>query len=337
MLEGNKTQVKELELTVTFDPLREWEQIEAEIGVDHIQASISFDERINRRNKLIDQLVKTLTPLRLSYSEIFDRLIAVPRSRWALNTTQQLNQEIFPGFEAEEMISQGVLAEIIASGSFFHDELNYLRNVGKVDKRWVAIDGADALGVSTGIIALAAKEGIMLGRNAVDLGGGDGSWGIVLARLGFNTVMIERDSTLTTTAAARIKSLKEKNISLAETNIINDEFHLAEDENSPAVNDSLKNADVMVCYPWPNEVSERLELFKKYAKDHAVLVMYGSGVDDFYLDLKKVEELGLEVVGFDKEDLARQRAEKSSNRFNGLPAPSFGSNWVMIRKSNINK
>lgn len=334
MLEETRPQVKELELTVTFDPVREWEQIEAEIGVDHIQANISFDERINRRNKLIDQLVRTLSPLRLSYAEIFDRLLAVPRSRWALNTTQQLNQEIFPGFEVEEMISQAVLAEIIASGSFFHDELSYLRNVGKVNKRWVAIDGADALGVSTGLIALAAKEGIMLGRNAIDLGGGDGSWGIMLARLGFNTAMIERDSTLTTAAADRIRSLKEKNISLAETNIINDEFHLEEAENSPIINASLKNADVMVCYPWPDEVSERLELFKKYAKDNAVLVMYGSGVDDFYLDLKKVEELGLEVVGFDKEELNRQRAEKVSNRFAGLAAPSFGSNWVMIRKAN---
>jgi hypothetical protein len=333
MLEdGKQTAVKELEFAVSFDPEREWSLIEAEIGRDHKSAGVKFDDRIRKRNKLIDQLVRTLSPLRLSYSEIFDRLISVPRARWALGETQKLNQRIFPDFEVEEMISQGVLAEIIASGKFFHDSLSHLRNIGKVDKKWVSIDGADALGVSTGIIALAAKEGIMLGRNAVDLGGGDGSWGVMLARLGFNTTMIERDETLVSVAEDRIESLGKKNIALAPARVVKGEFHLEEDQNLPVINDSLKNADLMVCYPWPDEVVERLELFRKYAKDNSVLVMYGSGIDDFYLDLKKVEELGLEVVGFDKEELDQRREESGSNRFDGLPAPGFGSNWVMIRK-----
>ncbi len=311
--------------TVVFDPVVEWDKIEKQLEED---PALSFDERTKKRDKLIKQLATALYPLGLPFEKIFDSLISVQRARWALRKTQKINSKIFPGFEVDEMISLQDLTKILASGLLIRDDLDYLKNTGVVNERWVAINGADALAVSTGIIALAIKERIKLGRNAVDLGGGDGSWGIMLAKLGFNTIMIERDPTLVKAAQDRINALKEENIALAPIRVVQGEFHLKKEVNTSTINDILEDADLMVCYPWPDEVIDRLKLFKQYAKDDSILILYGSGIDGFRLDLQQIEELGLEIIGSKKETAEEQ------NKPIGFPALNFGSRWVMLKKVN---
>jgi hypothetical protein len=332
----SRTQIKEREFKVVFDPVREWKRIKEAVELEMAEAGegTNFDKRIKRENQHMDELAGTLVGSGAveSYGEMHGRLRAVDRAEWGLEQIQKINGQIYAGFEVGEIIDQRVVTELIGVEKYNHSAMAYWRDRGQIDKGWVPIDTVDAVCVSSGLAALAMKEGIPLGRKAVDLGGGDGTWGFALAQLGFDVTLIERDGRLLDQFQVERNKLERLGINTGRIDQIHGSFSVDDAKNTPEIKSALKEADVMVSYPWPEEVESRMKLFQQYGKDSSLLVMYGGGFDSLAVDSSKLAELGLEVVG--KEINAElKNGDGKKKLVRGYEAPSFGSNWLVLKKT----
>lgn len=318
---------------VLFDPTTEWANILSEIGKDSKAAGISWDEWIKRRNQAMDKLYERLSEKKyFPYFEMSNRLRAVKTAEWGMEEIQFTNSKHFSGFEISEMINPKDLIEYIARFESSHDDLNREKQNGTVDQRWISIDVIDALCVSSGISALCAKEKIGFGRKSVDLGGGDGTWGYIMALTGFDATLIERNPTLAEVCNQVKEELVRMNARVGQVTVIPEEFHTKKEENSPAIIEAIGNADIVTCYPWPDEVEDRIKLFCSCTKPEALLVMYGSGMDGFSIPLPLLKKYDLEQVGLDPEDKERVESDPLAKNLYGFPAATFGSNWVLLRK-----
>jgi len=319
-----------------FDPVNEWKRIEDTVALEITEGRTSgnFDDKIKLRNRLISELAKKFVPTVVETErELFERLRAVDRANWGLEEIQRLNSQLHPEFYIHELIDLRTLAELIGVGNYYHSKMSYWKKEGLINKTWVAIDTVDAVCVTSGLLALAKKEGIQLGKKVVDLGGGDGTWGFVLWKLGFNVTLIERDPTLIQQLQfekGKLEKILEVKIWPLQT--INGEFSTDDAKNTPQIRMALRKADVMVSYPWPNEVLDRMKLFSQYGKNNALLVMYGGSPNGFSTNTGDITNCGLEVVGSEiNEKLKSSGGELQWVR--GYPAPQSGVSWVVLRKA----
>ncbi|OGD10014.1 MAG: hypothetical protein A2184_04415 [Candidatus Moranbacteria bacterium RIFOXYA1_FULL_44_7] len=326
---------KEQEFRVTFDPTREWKRIKEAVAAEMAEAGegTNFDKRVKREHQHMDELAQTLVGSRAveSYGEMHARLRAVDRTEWGMQETQRLNGELYEGFDIGEVIDPRVVTELIGMENYYHSVMAYWRDSGHIDKKWVPIDTVDAVCVSSGLAALAMNEGIPLGKKAVDLGGGDGSWGFALAQLGFDVTLIERDGNLVGQFEVEKNRLNGLGINTGNIKPIIGEFSVDDSKNTSEIKAALRAADVMVSYPWPEEVKDRMKLFQEYGREGALLVMYGSGLDSFAVDSRMITKFGLEVVGKEMNEELKSSSDKQE-WVRGFNTPSFGANWVVLRK-----
>lgn len=330
------TKATERKPDIVFDPVYESRRIRELVReeMEAVGEGNTFDKRIRRERKHMDQLAERLMMLGAieSYADMHTRLRAVERAEWGLEGINRNNQRLYPGFEVDEVTDLATLTELIGVRALYHGVLTTWQNEKQIDSRWVAIDTVDAMCVSSGISALAMKEGVAIGRKVVDLGGGDGTWGFVLASLGFRVTLIERDKRLLEQFEIERSRLKKLGVKIGNVKAVQGEFFLAETKNSPEILKALREADVMVCYPWPEEIEDRLCLYQKFAKPGAVLVMYGGQLDSFVIDSRMLKKYGLEVVGSEiKEELLSRGGDKP-RWIRGYNTPSMGANWMMIKR-----
>lgn len=295
-----------------LDPIKVWNGIITQIG--QVDAK-NWDHWIRERNKLIDQALE-----RLPYSERFGsilRIIEVGKAMWALDHIQKINAQTYKGFEINEILDLRTVSETLAVLTSSREQMSTKQNQENVTKSYVPTSPVDAFTISTGIQALAMKEGLSMGRRAVDLGGGDGGMAIPLALAGFEAVSIERDRILHEQALENVRKLATHGVILRPNQIhfIHGKFHSKKEKNTPQIEYILSNADVFYCYPWPGEVGDRLELFSNHAKPKAILVTYASGLDNWYVTPKLLAKFSLKPVG-------------PAN----LPTPLFGSQWCVLRR-----
>ncbi len=327
----------------TFDPIAEWEKIEASVREELKAAGHenNWDEKINLEHKHFDVLEEKFVGRGVdSYHEIFSRLRAVHRADWALERIQRINSGFHEGFEIGEMMDKRTLVEFIATCDYYHDGLTSRRNYGEINNRWVSTDPVECLSVGSALTALATKEGFHVGSNLVDLGGGNGVWAI-LSKIGFNVTLIERDKKLVEQYWIERKRLEKMGIKSGNVRTIQGEFHPEPSENTTEIKNALESADVMVCYPWPSETEDRLELFRAHGKQDSLLVLYGGPMDDLRLDVDWLAKYGLEVIGEEINRRLKERDEDPDFRgyygIRGFETPSFGANWIVLRKKPTEK
>ncbi len=333
-LQGNLEASLALVISKPFDPFTFVDAMHQFIGSSEAHtSSIGFDEWIRRRDKFVKAYMEQEGwQENLSYGEIYSRINAVHSADFAIEETDSLSKEIHEGADISELIERKALVEIIALHDQHTDGLHHLQNTGRIDKKWVTTQAMDALSVGSGLIALCAKENISLGRSLVDLGGGDGTLGLIMAQLGFAVTLIERDKNLVEHTYKAIEQLKERGIQPGFIRQLLGEFHVEKEKNTPEINQALQTADIMYCYPWPEEVEDRLKLFSENAKQNSILVLYGSGVDDFSIKLNLLDKYNLEFIGISTDEIREGQKEGRIGRFRGLRAAGVGSNWMALRK-----
>jgi len=326
------TNAHELIATVIFDPLVEQKRIDQIIRDEGLVQN--YDLRRKRTNELLDELAKSLIGTAVeSYSELHARIRGAGESAWGMETAQKVNSAIYPGFEISEAVDQRAVAELCGWEKEWNDVLSIWKERGHLDKQWIPIDTIDALCVSSGIGALAAREQIPIGRNVVDLGGGTGSWGFVLAQLGFDVTLIERDARLIEQFEITREALQKRGVRTGNIHALHGEFHAEDEKNSPAIRSVLQNADIMVCYPYEEQVRDRLRLFQHYGKPSSLLVLYGGALDDFMLNVDFADKYGVSIVGQDIRNKVFKNIHGDGHRYvRGFDASRSGSNWIMLQK-----
>lgn len=333
-LRANDEQIK----PIIFDPILEWGRISklVEKEMTDAQENPTFDNRVNREKKHIKELANRLIEARVveDYSEVAARLHGANEAAREMKRIQELNSRIFDGFDIEEIIDLRTLAELIGLEIHYRYVMAHWRETKQIDEKWEPTPTKDALTVSSGLVALSMKENIPLGRKAVDLGGGDGTWGFVLAQLGFEVTLIERDERLIFQYERKKRKLENLSIKTGQISTIKGEFHLEEEKNTPEIIAALRNANIVTCYPWPEEVEDRMKLFKKYAKDDAVLVFYGGALDGFSVNSMEIKKAGLEVVG---DDINKELEKKPgvSRWIRGYNTTSSAASWLVLKKTQL--
>lgn len=127
-------------------------------------------------------------------------------------------------------------------------------------------------------IAILIRRFQMLGildskiKSVVDLGSGDGRAMIPFWLMNFDVSMIEFDELLAHTSAVIFQKLSHQFPNQSTYLIRNDKFEVSPLENKPKTRDIISSADIMYCYPFVGEVSDRLRLFGEHAKTGAILI-----------------------------------------------------------------
>lgn len=312
--------------TPSFDPVVEWHRIRQEIDSE-LEASGSvgnFDEKTRLQRVKIQKLHDSLcqSGTNISYGDLDNQLHAVDTAEFIYPEIDRLHQELVDGFDLDELVPLSTSVQLIAVDRHNRADLVRRRSRGEVDQKWEAINPTDALCISTGIAALATKEHIPLGHKVLDLGGECGTWALALAQCKYDVTFIERDARLIEEFRDRQQQLNQRGVRTGNIQPIHAEFFSDSTKNSPLVNSTITSADIIVCYPWPEELEDRLLLFSDLAKDTAVLVLHFSD-QNFGVEPEMLDEFGLEVVGEKNEDVVF---------YTGLQSVQGGASWLMLKK-----
>jgi len=317
------------QVRVSFDPVQLWDIMRDSITVSRGK---DFDEWIHQRKKILKELEEQYPWM--NYKEIASRISGADRGDWGRGEIQRINRMVHPGFEIDEVLDRNSTAELIAQMSTSRDRLwpsVHGRNRKPRRGSFVPTDSVDALGMATMLPAIALKEGLRLGKNAVDLGGGDGGMAIPFAMAGFNMTSIEQVPVLHEAAIDNERILRERGARIpGRLTYILGEFHETPSENTAEIRSALQEADLMTCYEWSGEPVSRLRTFYNHAKPSAFMILYKSGIDDWHYRESTFTENRLRRVPISDNHIRDLYGGLTPGNY---PLPGFASQFCLLQKA----
>ncbi len=333
------TTKSDLDLPPTIPPTA-FEQIDIPALIKEINAltagkNLDYDEKLKTKRQHLDVVTKRQRLDQKQRWLLEERVHAYGSARHQLDTVAVQERNLNYDVPAQMLLPVKTLAEL----EFAYDERKRAQHMmsekGVINKQFIAISPLDAYISAVGCLMVLQREGLDPGQRVLDLGAGDGQWSFVWDQLGFQVTGIERDPILAAVEFERkVRQLAQFGVSITHTRMLNEEFNMVLDKNTPQVMAALAESDIWICYPWQNEVNDRLTLFETTAKPGAILLFYGSATingREFILTKKTfVEHERLELVGQEVNDFADTC--ESNDELRGYDAAMYGAEYLVVRK-----